>query len=596
MLLFATLTQPAAESSMQAAAASRVTDVTLKWLPPTPEERTAALAEAKFRFQRGALVGHARLAAEAFGGSFEGLAAGLDESGGSQASACSRGNPTGALTRPGNPAYVAAHAGTPALERRLAEVLTELLGDLTHDRMYEWYEEKLRAPLDAHATPVGLNGLLRVGHGKLKGFPCGSQSQGRRLSVREATGSSGNHSSRSERCLAANNFLHWLGFWCVTGRLHATANQTVTLLHSMIDHKAANAYRGVMHGAMWGYLGEKQPHNGAVSLDPRQTRRLTRAEAERLWHLGYRDSCRLSGFDCIALQCSCVHGIGHFAARFSHVALDVALPASLAPGSIARREAAARFPGIEVCEAATTRDLAYHCANGYYHQLSTWVDTLEARLRGGRPVAEPGDLKTTTWTHDVCVGAPLEAACLLRTFVSNFPPLPDAERPDPANTALVVPPATRAAMTFGHAHFADNRRHVWLDAIRRLDAQHVSCIEVDEPAAAAATGSVEGGRDATPQKRRRCVMNHLYHFCLGRKGIDTFGLKLACVTGASLFLSRALMWSEVDARVRLLFCTQLGQDDARYTDACMRSIVGWNGRRDHQIFFGADVLDTPVQE
>ena len=68
--------------------------------------------------------------------------------------------------------------------------------------------------------------------------------------------------------------------------------------------------------------------------------------------------------------------------------------------------------GFEVCEAATTRDLAYHCANGYYHQLSTWVDTLEARLRGGKPVAEAGDLNTTTWTHDVCVGAPLEAGCL----------------------------------------------------------------------------------------------------------------------------------------------------------------------------------------
>ena len=378
----------ALRSSMQVAAASRFTDITLKWLPPTPEERTAALADAKSRYQRGALVGHAQLAAEAFGGSFQVLAAGLDESGGSQASACSRGNPTGVLTRPGNPAYVAAHAGTPALESKLAEVLTELLGDLKDDRMYEWYEENLRAPLDTHAAPVGLNGLLRVGHGKLKGFPCGTQSSGRRLSVREATGSSGNHSSRSEKCPAANNFLHWLGFWCVTGRLHATANQTVTLLHSMIDHKAANAYRGVMHGAMWGYLGEKQPHIGAVSLDPRQTRRLTRAEAERLWHLGYRDSCRLSGFDCIALQCSCVHGIGHFAARFSHLPVDAPLPASLERGSLATREAAARFPGIEVCEAAPTRDLGYHCANGYYHHLATWVDTLEARLASGHAVAE----------------------------------------------------------------------------------------------------------------------------------------------------------------------------------------------------------------
>ena len=49
-------------------------------------------------------------------------------------------------------------------------------------------------------------------------------------------------------------------------------------------------------------------------------------------------------------------------------------------------------------------------------------------------------------------------------------------------------------------------------------------------------------------------------------------------------------------RVRLLFCTQLGQDDARYTDACMGAIVGWNGRRDHQLSFGADVMDAPVQE
>ena len=586
---------------MQASTVSAITDVTLKWLPPTPEERTAALEDARTGYTRGALVGHAELAAKAFGAPLNVLTAGLDEAGNGVANSCSRGNPSSSHTRPGNPAYVAAHAGTSALESKLAQVLTGLMGNLERDQMYEWYEENLRAPLDAHAAPIGLNGLLKVGHGKLRGFPCGTQSQGtssyggRRLSVRVATSAGGNHSAH--RCLAANNFLHWLGFWCVTGKLHATANQTVTLLHSMIDHKAANAYRGVMHGAMWGYLGEKLPHTGTVSLDPQQTRRLTKAEAERLWHLGYRDSCRLSGFDCIALQCSCVHGIGHFAARFSHVALDVALPASLEPGTIARREAAAGFPGIEVCEAATTRDLAYHCANGYYHQLSTWVDTLEARLRSGKRVAEPGDLRTTTWQHDICVGAPLEGACMLRTYVSNFPPLPDAERPDPADTALVLPPASRAAMTFGHAHFADNRRHVWLDAIKKLDAQHVSCIEVDEPAGSGAGAGVgvEGGGEATPQSRRHCVMNFLYHFCLERKGIETLGLQLACVSGASLFLSRSLMWSEVDVRVQLLFCTQLGQQDARLTDACMRSIVGWNGRRDHQLSFGADVLDAPVQ-
>ena len=283
-----------------------------------------------------------------------------------------------------------------------------------------------------------------------------------------------------------------------------------------------------------------------------------------------------------------MHGIGHFAARFSHVALDTELPASLELGSIARREAAAGFPGIEVCEAASTRDLGYHCANGYYHQLSTWVDTLEARLRGGKAVAEPGDLNRTTWRHGICVGAPFEGACMLRLFVANFSPLPDAERPDPANAALALPPASRAAMVFGAAHFADNRRQVWQAALRDHNSQHVSCLELDEPAGA------EAGVDATPRKRRRCVMNFLYHFCLERKGIETAGLKLACVAGASLFVSRSLMWSVIDSRVLQVFCTQLGQHDSRFTDACLNSIGGWNGRRDHMPSFGADVLDAPV--
>ena len=311
---------------MLAASLPSITDLSLKWLPPTPEERRATLDEAKGRFMQGALASHANLAADAFGGSVQVLGAGLDESGGSLPASCSRGNPTGLLTRPGNPAYVEAHAGTPALERELTQVLTGLMGGLERDRMYEWYEENLRAPMDAHAAPVGLNGLLRVGHGKVRGFPCGSQgsgsSGGRRLSTHVVDG---NH-SMGQKCLAANNFLHWLGFWCVTGRLRATANHTVTLLYSMVDHRSANAYRGVMHGAVWGYLGAKLPHTGAVSLDPRQTRRLTKAEAERLWHLGYRDSCRLSGFDCLALQvliplqCRCLYPshVGAYTPRASN--------------------------------------------------------------------------------------------------------------------------------------------------------------------------------------------------------------------------------------------------------------------------------------
>ncbi|KAH8052343.1 hypothetical protein JL720_14980 [Aureococcus anophagefferens] len=413
-----------------------------------------------------------------------------------------------------------------------------------------WYDVHVKPVLDAAAPAVGINGLLRA-------LP--------RMRGCLAPGSGGD---------AQGMMMHYLGTYLVDG-LGASAAEALALVAQLGDLRLFKEGRGLTHGVVWADLGRWAEDRGLrvpVSLSDDDARAAwARASA----------ACKPPQFRCRFFYVSCVHGIGHAFQRLSHDAhargyrrLDAAEVGRAAGAAVGAAEQARRYPGVEACGFAPTRDEAYHCATGFYHDESNLVETTAhlALLEELRR-APAGDVvrQKHAWTHERCVGAPFEASCFVRLYEGVFAAAVDGEA---GGDGLGLGPRDFRACVFARYLYEPMDPAFFARAVAAPGAAHVFCAD-----------RVPGGR----RTNETCVVHPIARACAAYAADDA---RLACVWGAALGTSRALRLAFVHPRLARLYCAVF--PDARFSRACERGLLGWTGLvddPDHPSVYGAELHD-----
>ena len=428
-----------------------------------------------------------------------------------------------------------------------------------------WYDVHVRPVLDAAAPAVGVNGLLRA-------LP--------RMRGCLAPGSGGD---------AQGMMMHYLGTYLVDG-LGASAAEALALVAQLGDLRLFREGRGLTHGVVWADLGRWAEDRGL-----RVPVALSDDDARAAWARASA-ACKPPQFRCRFFYVSCVHGIGHAFQRLSHDArargyrrlggarrgagarrLDAAEVGRAAGAAVGAAEQARSYPGVAACGFAPTRDEAYHCATGFYHDESNLVETTAhlALLEELRR-APAGDVvrQKHAWTHERCVGAPFAASCFVRLYEGVFAPLPSMEKP--TCDGLGLGPRDFRACVFARYLYEPMDPAFFARAVAAPGAAHVFCAD-----------RVPGGR----RTNETCVVHPIARACAAYAADDA---RLACVWGAALGTSRALRLAFVHPRLARLYCAVF--PDARFSRACERGLLGWTGLvddPDHPSVYGAELHDLP---
>jgi hypothetical protein len=435
-----------------------------------------------------------------------------------------------------------------------------------------WYDASLWRLMQLHGPRIGFNGLLTAMPRMRSCFRYGSGGD------------------------AQGMMMHWLGTWVVRGALRATAKDALMLLTSTGSDKAFLAGRGLVHGILWADLEIWTAEQG---LDARN---LADADKRRLWDRA-TDACMPRGFRCRFFFVSCMHGVGHAAQRLTHnpkaygyrrlssTALDsrsyqelskkFSETASESGVATGQREYDKHYPGVSLCEGAPSRDMAYMCATGFYHDTSTLVETVNVHKLMGLVRQLPANVSTKTtraWTHQLCIGAPFELSCFVRLFEGVFTPLPSMEKPNCLD--LELPPHSMRACLWARFMFESLTPSFFGQALRgpfdtTQQRAHVKCV------------SIRGSRS--------CIAHPILHQCLPMHTVDQ---RIACIWGAAFGMSRSLRYSYVNPSLATLFCDVFTPLDARYTKACFDALLGWTGVIDDPRYpsrYGAEFLDSPIQ-